>query len=259
MSKPELMLHLVANYPSEEDFLEALEVMFQENVDYLEIQIPFIYPIADGPVIFEANQKALETRKTLPEIVEKVTETKNKFYPNSSTKLILMSYSTPVLNFGIQKTIDLIKENGFFGFIIPDLTIGSPEQLEFNKLCKASGLEFIPVVSPLTSDFRLKKITQNLTPNQVVYATARTGKTGEKSDLQSPELIEYLDRLKNSLNGFKPALGFGIKEKSQVDFLTEKGFISVIGSQVVRVLKSCEEENLGTKDQLRGFVKSLRN
>jgi tryptophan synthase alpha chain len=212
--------------------------------------------LADGPVIFEANQKALEHKQNIDQILDTVFKIKSDF-PGSKTKIILMSYSTPIINYGLDEMIKKIKSCGLTAFIIPDLTIGSPEQIKFNQKCIEEGLQFIPLVSPISSDLRLKRIAGNLREDQIVYATARTGKTGQKSNLEDPEVQAYLNKLKDTFPKQKIALGFGIRERGQVSFLNSQGVIAVIGSQIVRILKDTYQEDLDSGETVSGFLTGL--
>ncbi len=247
------MTHLVANFPDKKGYLEALQAMLEFDVDYLEIQLPFNHPVGDGPTIYQANQIALQTPSTLQELVKHSALLKTQV--GSKTKLILMTYLTPVLAFGMQNLASLLQENDFFGVIIPDLPFSSPEHVE---LAKANPkLEIIPLISPLTKSDRLDSIKQFLTPNQLVYATARKGQTGINSDLKSPEIKEYFDMLKENLKDFEVAVGFGIADKTQVDFLTKYNFISVIGSEIVRRLEKAKAQKLPYKKVVKDFLNGL--
>jgi len=250
------MTHLIANYPNPEVYQKALRAMLKFNVDYLEVQIPFNYPLADGPVIYEANQKALEHRQTIDQILNNVSKIKLEF-TDSTTQILLMSYSTPVINYGLDRLIKKIKSSDLSGFIIPDLTVGSPEQIKFAKRCKEERLQFIPLVSPISSNLRLRRIADNLEEEQVIYATARTGKTGQKSDLEDQEVQKYLNNLKETFPRQKIALGFGISERSQVNFLNSQGIIAIIGSQIVRILKNVHENNLDPENHMETFLGEL--
>ena len=247
---PRLMTHLVANFPDPKGYQEALQTMLEFDVDYLEIQLPFNHPVGDGPTIYQANQVALENHLTLQELVQNSAQLKSKI--KSKTKLILMTYLTPVLAYGMANLGELLKENDFFGVIIPDLPFGSPEHLELHLANQK--LEIIPLISPLTNIDRLNFIKQFLIPNQVVYATARKGQTGNGSDLENPEIQKYFSFLKENLEGFEIAVGFGIANKNQVDFLSKLNFISVIGSEIVRRLEAAQKEVVLYQKAVEGFL-----
>lgn len=248
-----LMTHLVLNYPDPKTFENAVNLMFESQVDYLEIQIPFSHPLADGPIIYTANQKALNYDFELEKVLLKINDLRN--FQKSPTKLILMSYLTPLLLFGFTRLTTILNKNNFFGLIIPDLSFGSSEHQELNQLSQSQNLELIPVISPLTTSFRIKKILPSLKTGQIVYATARVGQTGQSSDLLDAKIQEYFDFLKKEFTDYKLAIGFGISKKDQVDFLNQQGIIAVIGSKIVNIL-SLKNPKESLSD-LQNFLKEL--
>jgi tryptophan synthase alpha chain len=253
---PKLMTHLVANYPNPEVFEQAVEAMLEQNVDYLEIQPPFSHPVADGPTIHQANQAALQFENNLANIVQKVAQIQSRVN-NNSTKILLMSYLTPILHFGFEETTQLLRQHYFFGLIVPDLTFFSPEHTQMLELCQQNELQLLPVISPITTKLRIQKIKPFLRPKQVVYATSRVGQTGKQTSLEDSEIQERLDFLKENLEEFELGIGFGIREKSQVEFLNKQGFIAIIGSEIVKRITKAHEQGLDVKTELREFLSSL--
>ena len=253
---PKLMTHLVANYPNPLGFSNAVSAMFESSVDFLEIQLPFSNPLADGPLIYEANQIGLTFGQNLAEILTQVsTIYKQK---NCKTKLFLMSYLTPILALGIENVVNLCGQNNFVGFIIPDLIFGSPEQKELSQLCQNNEnqkMQLIPVISPLTTRIRLEKIKKELQLGQIIYAMARSGRTGNSTDLT--QIQDYLDFLKENLAGFEIAIGFGIKEKSQVEFLNQQDFIAVIGSEIIRQIQTAEQNPSLIEEKIKSFLETF--
>jgi tryptophan synthase alpha chain len=247
------MTHLVANYPDPTSFEQALLAMFEVEVDFLEIQLPFSNPLADGLLIYEANQKALQYGKTLEQILKNV----HKIYSQKSrkTKLLLMSYLTPILALGLENVVNLCHPSNFVGFIIPDLIFGSYEHQIFSQHCKQNQMQVIPVISPLTKSERLEKIKLELKPNQVIYAMARAGRTGNQTDLE--QIQPYLDFLKQNLHDYQLAVGFGIREKSQVQFLNQQSFFAVIGSEIIRQIQIAEENKIDIYQQITHYLQAL--
>ncbi len=246
-----LMTHLVAGYPNRQIFAEAAAAMFDAEVSYLEIQLPFTNPMADGPVIYEANQVALKEKLGLAEVAALVNEIRPT---ESRTRLLLMTYLTPIFTFGLAETAQVLADNGFHGLIVPDLVIGSAEQRQLQEAVNARGLVLVPVVSPLTTPLRIGKITSSLNPGQLVYATARVGTTGESTNLADAKLTEYLTLLQENLKGYELAVGFGIREKAQVEFLNRQGIVAVIGSEIVKRIKENPDTAAST---VRDFLASL--
>jgi tryptophan synthase alpha chain len=205
------MLHLVANYPDPESFVQILEVILESQVAYLEIQLPYYNPLGDGPLIFEANSKALEFNHSLERIADSISQV---FDPKKhSTKLALMSYFTPIYGFGLENFVKVISPT-FQSVIIPDLAFGSSEHLELNQLCKDENIHIIPVISSNISPKRLEQTKEYLNPGQVVYCIARFGKTGQTTDLVA--IQKYLDKVKTGFNQYQVAVGFGINNSDQI-------------------------------------------
>ncbi len=257
MAQNQLMTHLVANFPNPEIYKQALEAMFQNNVDYLEIQLPFSHPVADGPTIHQANQVALQFENNLDQIIQEAVSTKKRF--NTKTNLILMSYLTPLVYFGLAEVCRLLSENGFIGLIVPDLTFFTPEHTEVLGLCKKLELQLIPVISPITTQVRINKIKPFVSQDQIIYATARVGQTGKQTILDKDEILDRLKFLKRNFTNNKIVIGFGIREKGQVDLLNSKGFIAVIGSEIVRIIDSAANENKDVKQKITEFISNLSN
>jgi tryptophan synthase alpha chain len=252
-----LMTHLVANYPNPASFLDALKAMLEGNVEFLEIQLPFTNPVADGPDIYKANRTAIECNHTLSEILAVCHQTKQK-YPNNKTKLLLIAYATTVLFRDLDELVLLLKDNSFSGLIIPDLPFGrSPEQVQLSKSCREYQLQLVPVIARNTSEERLIEIKSWLNPNQLIYAMARAGKTGRVTDLSDPDMQSYLDQLKSFLGDYQIAIGFGIKDKPQVDELNDRGFIAVIGSEVVRRITTANKNGSSIHNTVREFLGEL--
>ncbi len=252
---PRLMTYVMINFPSPEEYLDILEIMFTNNVDYIEIQLPFTNPVADGELIYAAHQQALKFQYTVTEEIKKIAQLKEK--TKSKSKLILMSYTTPIFNFGLSNLLGILKENYFQGVIVPDLLAGSSEQIQLSQESQDKGLDWIPLISPLTSEIRLKKILKHLTSGQLIYAMARKGKTGKKTDFDSSETQNYFNFLKKNLSEYEILIGFGVKEKMQLEYLNKLGFLVVIASELIKRLSAAKESNLTVKEITQNFLQEL--
>lgn len=255
-----LMTHLVINYTDPKVFEEALRANLDAGVEYLELQLPFTNPVADGPVIYEANQAALKYDNRIIENLDKIGDFLKEYDKQKGlkTKLLLMSYFTPAISFGLANLVDVLERNNFSGLIIPDLGVQSVEHGQLTDLLKESGLELIPVISPKTSLERIEKIKQRLQDGQLVYGVARAGKTGNATDMQDPEFLTYLDFLQTNLQGYELAVGFGINEKKQTDFLNDRDIVAVIGSQIVRIIKEALESGEQVEQKVKDFILALK-
>ncbi|MGD9181061.1 MAG: tryptophan synthase subunit alpha [Desulfobacterales bacterium] len=237
-----LMTHIVLGYPSFGDSLRLIEVMVASGVDLMELQIPFSEPTADGPVIVHANQKALQAGVTVKECLN-LAETAAR---NFDIPFLLMSYYNIPFRYGVDRFVTAMSHGGLRGAIIPDLP---PEEgRAYLDAMHAHTLAPILIFSPTTSPDRMRTIAAS--GSGFIYCVARKGVTGEATDF-SVELAGYLQRCRKSTS-LPLALGFGIKEKSDIDFLKGKADIAVIGSQTIRVMEQKGVASVGE------FIRHLR-
>jgi tryptophan synthase alpha chain len=237
-----LMTHMVLGYPSFDDSLRLIEAMVASGVDLMELQIPFSEPTADGPVIVHANQEALQAGATVRDCLDLA----EKAVRNFDIPFLLMSYYNIPFRYGLDRFVKAMSRGGLRGAIIPDLP---PEEgRTYLDAMHAHQLAPILIFSPTTSLDRMQTIAAF--GSGFIYCVARKGVTGEATDF-SEKLTGYLRRCRKSTS-LPLALGFGIKEKSDIDFLKGKADIAVIGSQTIRVM-----EQKGV-DSVKEFIRRLR-
>jgi len=236
-----LMTHIVMGYPSFEASYEIVRQMADEGVDLMELQIPFSEPMADGPVILKANQKALDTGAT----VEKCLAFAEKVAKEFSIPFLFMSYANILYKYGMDAFAAKMKEIGMQGAIVPDLP---PEEAgEYLSAMSAYDLSPIYIFSPETPDARMAQI--DAVSSGFIYCLARKGVTGKNTNF-SQDLAAYLGRCRKGTQ-LPLAVGFGVKEKQDIDFLRGLADIAVVGSQTIR-----EVEEKGV-DATAPFIKSL--
>jgi tryptophan synthase alpha chain len=222
-----LMTHIVLGYPSFEASLDIVSAMVEAGVDLMELQIPFSEPIADGPVILRANQKALDSGATVSKCFEVAAEVSRRF----PIPFLFMTYYNILFKYGVEKFAADAADRNIQGAIVPDLP---PEEAE--EYLSAMGrfkLSPIFIYSPTTSDERMKFIGNRA--QGFIYCVARKGVTGKKTEF-SESLDAYLDRCRAATD-LPLALGFGVKEKADVDHLKGKVDIAVIGTQTIRLIE----------------------
>lgn len=222
-----LMTHIVAGYPTLQECERLATAMVQDGVSYLEIQMPFSDPVADGKTIAAANQKALENGMTVEACFSLIKRLSSKIH----IPIFLMTYFNIPFHYGLGKFCKKAKENGCKGLIIPDIPIDEEPCEHYISLCKKYELNSIQVISPLTTDSRLKKIAK--AANGFVYCMARVGITGERKKLDK-SISDYLDRVKSHIP-LPLAVGFGISKMEHVKILAEKADIIVIGSKIMNL------------------------
>lgn len=243
-----LMTHVVVGYPNLRETEKIVTALAKNGSDFIELQIPFSDPTADGPTIATANEVArLQgiTTKTCLEFAKKITQ---KF---PKVNFFFMSYVNPILSFGLKKFVKAAKKVSIKGFIMPDLPV--EEAGEMLSECQKNKLNFIFVVAPNTSAERLKKITkaanQYCSDEGLIYCVARLGTTGIKTNF-GKALKQYLSRIKR-LSKLPLAVGFGVSQKKDVaDIKKAGGDIAVVGSAIIRAYK---------KNGLKAVEKLVKN
>ena len=231
-----------------EKLVHALEKV---GVDIIELGVPFSDPMADGPTIQTASQRALKNKVSLKDILDMVSRIRR----TSQIPIALMSYYNPVFHFGDANFVAAAVKAGVDGVIIPDLP---PEEAhELRKHSTKSGFSTVFFMAPTTTDERLKKIIQASTG--FIYYVSLTGVTGARVDL-SRSIATDVKRVKRSTD--KPVcVGFGISTPDQVREAGRFADGVIVGSAIIKEI----EKNIGKKElvanvsrYVQGFVKVVR-
>lgn len=236
-----LMTHIVMGYPSFEASYEIVEQMVAAGVDLMELQIPFSEPMADGPVILKANQKALEKGAGVAQCFEFAQQAARNF----QIPFLFMSYANIPFKMGMDTFADKAAQIGVKGAIVPDLP---PEEgAQYMKAMKANHLDPIFIFSPRTSDRRMSCLASYA--SGFIYCLARKGVTGKQTELND-DMAAYLARCRKATD-LPLAVGFGVKDRTDVDYLKDKADIAVIGSQTIRIVEQDGPSAVGD------FIRSL--
>lgn len=237
-----LMTHIVLGYPSFEYNLRIVAAMVDAGVDLIELQIPFSEPIADGPVIARASHKAIEAGATTQECLDLVAKMVETF----DLPFLIMTYYNILFTYGLERFVSFGAGIGLKGMIIPDLP---PEEgLEYLELMQKHVLAPIQLYSPTTSFERMQYLASFA--QGFVYCVARKGVTGQETHF-SEEMTSYLRQCRRA-TALPLAVGFGIRDKREIDFLRGKTDIAVIGTQTIRLM-----EREGVKSTA-DFIRALR-
>ena len=221
-----IMTHIVIGYPSFRESWALARAMVDAGVDLMELQIPFSEPMADGPVILKANQEALAGGASVAKCLEFARELAEQV----QIPLLYMSYYNILFKYGVQRFAEEMKRAGIAGSIVPDLPL--EESGEYTTAMEKQGLSAVRLFAPNTSERRMHALAEGA--SGFVYCVARKGVTGAKTDFSS-ELGEYLGRARRATS-LPLAVGFGLKDRQDVDFLRGKADIAVVGSESIRVL-----------------------
>ncbi len=237
-----LMTHIVLGYPDFATSERIVDAMVAAGVDLIELQIPFSEPMADGPVILRANQAALAAGST----VERCFELAERLASRHPIPFLFMSYYNVLHRQGTTQFVERMARAGLRGAIVPDLP--HEEGREYLNAMRAQQLDPIFIYSPSTSDSRMRAIDEQA--SGFVYCVARKGVTGAQTSF-SQDLEAYLARCRAGTR--QPlAVGFGVRERADVDFLRGKADIAVIGSETIRLI---DERGV---DAVGPFIAGLR-
>ena len=169
-----LMTHVIVGYSSLEETIMLVETMVASGVDVIELQIPFSDPLADGPTIMRACEESLANGTKVKDAFMVMKTVSGKV----SIPLLFMAYYNTVFRYGVETFCKDAKTAGAAGLIVPDMPIDEEQEEHFMRYCKKYDLHNIHVISPASTDERLKK--NAAVADGFVYCTARQGITGAK-------------------------------------------------------------------------------
>ncbi len=231
-----IMTHVIIGFPTIKDTIAIVKTMEQAGVDFIELQIPFSDPIADGPTIMTACEKALNAGVTTTDALS-VMETLSK---NISIPLLFMAYYNTIFKYGVKNFCEDAKKAGASGLIVPDMPIEEEQNEHFHYYCNKTGLYNIRVISPAST---IKRVKLNAELAQgFLYCTARQGTTGTQKGLD-PKIMDYLSGIKKITN-IPLAVGFGISKKEHIQMITPYADIGVIGSAIIEIINKSNNTNL---------------
>ena len=239
--------YVTAGDPTQEITAELIFSMEKSGADIIELGVPFSDPIADGPVIQRATERALGQHMSLRKVLQLAKDVRRQ----SQIPLVLFSYYNPILRYGLEKLARDAAECGIDGVLATDLTV--EESDDYRKAMASANLNTIFLAAPTSSPERLKKIAE--ASNGFLYAVSRTGVTGETQQL-SDELREFITNLRK-FTRIPIAVGFGISHPEHVKAVWQVADAAVVGSALVREI----EKNIGHSDiveRVAHFTKWLR-
>ena len=237
--------------PDIETSYKILQGLPAAGADIIEIGSPFSDPMADGPIIQEAGQRALKAGVTLHKIIELVKRFRTE---DQDTPIILMGYYNPIYNYGVDNFINDALEAGLDGLIVVDLP--SEEDSELCLPAIRAGLDFIRLVAPTTNRERLSRILAN--SSGFVYYISITGITGTKG--ASSESINKAVSVVFDQTSLPVAVGFGIKTKQQAMEIARVADAVVVGSALIqKISDSLTEDGVVTSSTASSVHSLVRN
>jgi tryptophan synthase alpha chain len=241
-----LNVYFTAGYPQLNSTIEVMKALQNNGADIIELGMPYSDPLADGPVIQQSSSVALVNGMTIKKLFEQLKDFRNEI----SVPVVLMGYMNPVLQYGFEKFCTDAASVGIDGLILPDL----PEyefETEYGPVIKKNNLDFIFLVTPETSEERIKKLDS--LSSGFLYAVSSSSTTG--SDKNMTDVKSYLQKLQGLKLNNPVLVGFGIKDKSTFDTACANANGAIIGSAYINAL--AQPGNLA--DITRKFLDGIRN
>ena len=223
---PGLVTYITAgdpDLPRTEGILRALD---RAGADVLEVGVPFSDPLADGPVIQRATERALASGTTLSGVLQMVT----RLRADLRAPIVIFSYANPILRLGAERFADEAKAAGVDGVLVLDLPI--EEAAEFRALLADRGIDTILLLSPTTTDDRLRRAAA--LGSGFLYAISRLGVTGARDAIADG--AEDMVRRIRTVSSLPIALGFGISRPDHVREVGRWADAAVVGSALVSVI-----------------------
>lgn len=227
-----LNVYCTAGYPELNSTLTVMKSLEENGVDIIELGMPYSDPLADGPVIQASGSKALNNGMTISVLFEQLKELRKEI----NVPVILMGYMNPVLQYGFEKFCSNAAALGVDGLILPDL----PEfefESEYGDIIKKYGLDFIFLVTPETSEQRVRKL--DALSSGFLYAVSSSATTGSDKDFNAVE--KYLQRLQSMQLKNPVLVGFGIKDKETFESACRYANGAIIGTAFIKELEKGEE------------------
>ena len=223
---PGLVTYVTAGDPDLAGTEGILRALDRAGADVVEVGIPFSDPLADGPVIQRATERALAAGTTLLGVLALLKRLRAEL----RMPVVLFSYANPVLRIGAERFADLAREAGVDGVLILDLPI--EEAGDFRAMLEARGIDTILLLSPTTSDERLRKAAA--LGSGFLYAISRLGVTGARNEIADG--AEDMVRRIRRVSTLPVALGFGISKPDHVRQVGQWADAAVVGSALVNVI-----------------------
>jgi tryptophan synthase alpha chain len=240
-----LVVYIMAGDPDLDTTRKLILELEQAGADIIELGVPFTDPLADGPSIQAANERALASGATLDKILDLVRSLREE----TQIPILLMTYYNPIFRAGQERIAQAAVDAGVDGMLITDLP---PEEAdEWRTISIAAGLDTIFLLAPTSTEQRIRIASRAATG--FVYCVSRTGVTGVQTDLP-PDLHGLLDRIRAETN--QPvAVGFGVSTPEHVRQIGEWCDAAVVGSAVVNLIA---RDGTGAVASVGQFVRKLK-
>lgn len=242
-----LVCFLTAGYPDLQTSEELICEVIRSSADIVELGVPFSDPLADGPSIQAASDRALAAGATIHKVMDLVKNVRKKV----DSPLVLMTYYNPVQKFGLNEFARTAADAGADGVIVTDLP---PEEAgEWKAAAQAAGLDTVFLLAPTSTDERIRRVAEM--SSGFIYCVSRTGVTGKRSDVPS-EVGDLIERIRLATD--KPvAVGFGVSAPDHVRAISKWADGVVVGSALIDLIAQNSGNNVIS--EVKSFVSELKS
>lgn len=242
-----LVTYITAGDPSLKVTEEIVLTLEESGADIIELGVPFSDPMADGPVIQLASERALESGTTLHDVLNSVRNIRKV----SEVPIILFGYYNPFFSYGLEEFAKDAAEAGADGVLVVDLP---PEEApEFKVHTDKAGLSLVFLLAPTSTTDRVELIANNA--SGFVYLVSVTGVTGVRKELNSS--LDTLASEIKSTTGLPVGVGFGVSSPEQVEAIAEYADAVIVGSAIVRIIEEHGNDSNTLVKELSAFIGSL--
>lgn len=217
----------------------------EAGADLIELGIPFSDPTAEGPVIQEANLRALSAGTTTDKIFDMVRRVRKTV----SIPMVFMTYANVIFSYGADRFLQTAAEIGMNGIIVPDVPF--EEKQEFEPLCQKYGLDQISMIAPTSHD-RIRAIAEQA--NGFLYCVSSLGVTGTRSSITTD--IGAMVKLVKEVKNIPCAVGFGISTPEQAETMCRQADGAIVGSAIVKLIAQYGRDSV---QPVADYVRSMKN
>jgi tryptophan synthase alpha chain len=250
-SKPGLVVYLTCGDPDLATSRAVILAAIDAGADVIELGVPFSDPVADGPVIQRASERALKGRTTLQDVLALAGEIRKE---RPTAGLIVFSYLNPILRFGIERFAKEAARAGVDGVLVTDMTI--EESASYCEIMQSRNLQTIFLAAPTSTDARLKKIAA--ASRGFIYAVSRTGVTGTKLQSDVSGDAEQLVKRIKKISKLPVAVGFGISGAEDFRAVGDYADAAVIGSAIVKIIEENGDSPAKAASAVGQWISSLK-
>jgi tryptophan synthase alpha chain len=241
----QLNVYCTAGYPKPDSTMSVIKALQDNGVDMIELGMPYSDPLADGPVIQHSGSIAIANGMTIAKLFEQLKDLRKEIH----IPVVLMGYMNPALQYGFEKFCATAASVGIDGLILPDLPMYEFET-EYGPIIKKHGLDFIFLVTPETTDERVKKLDE--LSSGFLYAVSSSSTTGNDKNMMAVQA--YLKKLQNLKLKNPLLVGFGIKDKQSFNDACQYSNGAIIGTAFIKALETSTSIERSVKQFMNGIL-----